>query len=76
MQRDVNTRTKQIDSEVSKVNKSGEKLSKDQKDRLRRAAVKEGEISRVTTKIADDLSNGGGNQPPPAPDAENDGTKN
>ena len=34
-------------------------MTKDQKDRLRRAAVKEQEISRITTKIADDLNGGG-----------------
>ena len=67
MQRDVNLKTKKIDEEVSKTKQND--LSKDQKDRLRRAAVKEEEISRITNKIADDLGGGGG-APEPQPEEE------
>jgi hypothetical protein len=62
MQRHVNTQTKKIDEEVAKTRTGGQDLSKDQRDRLRRAAVKEGEVARITKRIADDLG-----QQPPAP---------
>jgi hypothetical protein len=58
----VNTQTKKIDEEVAKTRTGGQDLSKDQRDRLRRAAVKEGEVARITKRIADDLG-----QQPPAP---------
>ncbi|MFH0939295.1 MAG: hypothetical protein V1899_08440 [Planctomycetota bacterium] len=58
MQRDVNARTKKIDEEVARMQGANKSLSKDQKDRLRRAATKEGEIARITNKIADDLNGG------------------
>ena len=64
MQHDVNLRTKQIDEEVAKTQDGGADLSRDQRDRLRRAAVKEGEIARITAKIAKDMN--GGNPPSPA----------
>jgi hypothetical protein len=69
MQRDVNLKTKKIDEEVSKTKQTD--LSKDQKDRLRRAAVKEEEISRITNKIADDLG-GGGAAPQPEEEEKQD----
>ncbi len=67
MQRNVNGSTKKIDDEVSKAKVEQKDLSKDQKDRLRRAAVKEGEISRITKRIADELSSGP-SAPPVGPD--------
>jgi hypothetical protein len=69
MQRDVNLKTKKIDEEVSKTKEK--ELNKDQKDRLRRAAVKEEEISRITNKIADDMGGGGGAHEP-QPEKEED----
>ena len=60
MQRDVNQRTKKIDEEIAKATAGKKDMSKDQRDRLRRAASKEGEIARITDKIARDL-----NGPPP-----------
>jgi hypothetical protein len=53
MQKDVNQRIKKIDDEVTKSG-AGD-MSKDQKGRQRRAAAKEGDIARVTTKIANEL---------------------
>ncbi|HYG74543.1 MAG TPA: hypothetical protein VEK08_06020 [Planctomycetota bacterium] len=71
MQRNVNGQTKKIDEEVSKAKDSRKELTKDQKDRLRRAAVKEGEIARVTKRIADELS-GGGAAPPIGPEEKDE----
>jgi len=76
MQKQVNVQTKKIDDDVSKARKEGKTdLTKDQRDKLRRAAVKEGEISRITNKIADELGSGGqGAQPVPgAPEKDDDG---
>jgi hypothetical protein len=74
MQRDVNARTKKIDEDVRKTKDTGSALNKDQKDRLRRTALKEGEIARITNKIADDLTNGGPMQKKvTAPDDEKPG---
>lgn len=76
MQKQVNLQTKKIDDDVSKARKEGKTdLSKDQRDKLRRAAVKEGEISRITNKIADELGSGGQGAPqaPGAPEKEEDG---
>ncbi|MCY3024539.1 MAG: hypothetical protein NTW87_36655 [Planctomycetota bacterium] len=74
MQRQVNTQTKKIDDEVTKSQAEQKDLNKDQRDRLRRAALKEGEIGRITKKIADEL-NSGGPVPPPggAPDGPGGG---
>ena len=77
MQRYVNTSTKKIDEEVIKAKAGQQDLSKDQKDRLRRNAVKEGDIARITTKIAQDLNSSGPPAPslgpPPAPDGGGNG---
>jgi len=72
MQRYVNNSTKKVDDEVSAIKKENKDLSRDQRDRLRRAGVKEGEIWRMTKKMADDLKAGGAQQggPPPVPDGE------
>jgi hypothetical protein len=40
-------------------------LQQAQRDRLRRAAVKEGQTARITKRIADDLDAGAQVQPPP-----------
>ncbi|HEY3319361.1 MAG TPA: hypothetical protein VGP72_02655 [Planctomycetota bacterium] len=65
MQRNVNSQTKKIDDEVNKTKAEQKDLNKDQKDRLRRSAVKEGEIARITKRIADELNSGP--QAPPVP---------
>ena len=75
MQRNVNVQTKKVDEEATKARTQGKDLTKDQKDRLRRAALKESEISRITKRIADELDSGGSQPPPPGgpPDAPPDG---
>jgi len=72
MQRNVNTQTKKVDEDIAKSRAEGQDVNKDQRDRLRRAAVKEGETARITKHIADDL-NAAGQPPPPggAQDGQN-----
>ena len=73
MQRNVNTQTKKVDDEIAKARTEGKDATKDQRDRIRRAAVKEGDAARITKRIADEL-NAAGQVPPPggAPDAPKD----
>jgi hypothetical protein len=58
MQRDINVRTKRVDQEVVRTPKQG--LTPELKDSLRRAAQKEGEVSRITDKLAKQLETQGG----------------
>ena len=67
MQQDVNKRTRKIDEEVNQARDGRRELTRDQRDRLRRSAAKEGEIARITDKIATDLLNGGGGRPDAPP---------
>jgi hypothetical protein len=53
MQRDVNARTKRIDEQVVKTPEK--KLTNDMKETLRRTAQKEGDIARITEKMAKQL---------------------
>jgi hypothetical protein len=56
MQKDVNRQTQKVDQEVTTEKKE---LTKDQRDRLRRAAKKEGDIARITEGIAKEVEGGG-----------------
>ena len=58
MQRDVNVRTKRVDEQVAKT--PAKKLTPELKETLRRAAQKEGDISRITDKLAKQLEAAGG----------------
>jgi hypothetical protein len=53
MQRDVNARTKRVDEQVVKTPEK--KLTNDMKETLRRTAQKEGDIARITEKMAKQL---------------------
>jgi len=69
MQKDVDTRTKKIDDELKK-SPTGE-MDKELRERQRRSAVKEGDIARITAKIAAEFE---GPQPqgPQTPDPNGD----
>ena len=75
MQHDVNVKTKKIDDEAAQSAAEHADLNKDQRDRLRRAASKEGEIARITNKIAQDL-NGAEEQAPPGDEPAGEKIKN
>ena len=69
MQKDVDTRTRKIDDELKK-SPTGE-MDKELRERQRRSAVKEGDIARITAKIAAEFE-GPQQQAPQTPDQNGD----